>query len=99
MSRPASIFERWSWAQLLAPVFAGAMGVILVLSGSSATVVLVVAGAFAYLLLGAASRREPMLFATVFLLTLEIFPPFYFSQSGETPVFMSFFCFRSPWSL
>jgi hypothetical protein len=67
------------------------MGVILVLSESSAMVVLVVTVAFAYLLLGAASRREPMIFAVVLLLTLEILPPFYFSQLGEIPVFMSFF--------
>jgi len=91
MSRPDSIFERWNWARLLAPGLAGAMGVILVLSGSPAAVVLAVAGALTYLLFCSASLREPMIFAAVFLLTLEILPPFYFSQSGETPVFMSFF--------
>ena len=91
MSRPASILERWNRTWLLAPVFAGAMGVILVLSGSSIAVVLAVAGAFAYILLGSASIREPIFFAAVFLLTLEILPPFYFSRLGEIPVFMSFF--------
>ena len=67
------------------------MGGLLVLSGLSAPVVVTVAGVFAYLLLGTASTREPLLFAVVFLLVLEIFPPFYFSQLGETPIFVSFF--------
>jgi O-antigen ligase len=67
------------------------MGVLLVLSGSLAAVVVGVAGAYAYLLLSAASRRQPMIFAVVLLLTLEILPPFYFPASGEVPVFISFF--------
>jgi hypothetical protein len=91
MNRSSSVLERWNWALLLAPILAGAMGILLVLSGSLAAVVVGVAGAYVYLLLGAASRRQPMIFAVVLLLTLEILPPFYFSQLGEVPVFMSFF--------
>jgi O-antigen ligase len=64
--------------------------VIVALSGAPlAAALAVVAAAFAYILFGAISTREPLIFVAVFLLVLEVLPPFYFSGS-ETPIFVSF---------
>ncbi len=63
----------------------------LVLPGSTSFWSLLPLGAIAYLLFTAASVKEPLIFAVTFLLVLETFPPFLFAQTGQTPVFLSFF--------
>jgi hypothetical protein len=89
MNRAASVDDlRWLW--LLAPG-AAAVGAALAISGLAAHTVIAVAVLFAYVLFGVVSTREPLIFVTVFLLALEVFPPLYFSEFGETPVFVSFF--------
>ena len=84
------VLERWSAARFLAPALALVMGVVLALSGSAGGIALAVAGFFVYLLLGAVSMREPLIFVAVFLFVLEAVPPLYFAEWGETPVFVSF---------
>jgi O-antigen ligase len=63
----------------------------LVLLGSTSRWSLLLLGAIAYLLFAAVAVKEPLTFAVTFLLVLEIFPPFFFEQTGHTPVFPSFF--------
>ena len=63
----------------------------LVLLGSSSRWMLLLAGTMAYLLFAAISVKEPLIFAVTFLVVLEIFPPFFFSQTGRTPFFLDFF--------
>ena len=69
-------------------VTAGVIGTLSDISGEliAGTIVLIV-----YVLLAMAAIREPLIFVAVFLLVLELFPPLYFTRSGETPVYISFF--------
>jgi O-antigen ligase len=72
-------------------VVAVVFGCSLALIGSAPRWSLLLAGIIAYLWFGAASVKEPLIFVVTFLAVLEIFPPFFFTQTGETPVFLSFF--------
>jgi O-antigen ligase len=67
------------------------VGSSLVLLGSGPGWPLFIVGITGYLLFGAMSIREPLLFVVAFLVVLEIFPPFFFAQTGQTPVYLSFF--------
>ena len=67
------------------------VGSTLALTGSAPRWSLLLAGIIAYLWFGAFSVKEPLIFVVAFLAGLEIFPPFFFAQTGETPVFLSFF--------
>ena len=80
-----------------APALALVMGVALALSGSAVGIVLAAAGLFLYLLFGAVSVREPMVFVAVFLLALEVFPPLYLPVLGDTPLYLSFLLSPSRW--
>ncbi|TAM84432.1 MAG: O-antigen ligase domain-containing protein [Acidobacteria bacterium] len=75
-------------AYLIATVTFGGL---LALTGSTPRWSLLLAGSFAYLSLGAISVKEPLIFVVTFLVVLEVFPPFFFTQTGGTPVFLSFF--------
>lgn len=66
-------------------------GCSLALLGSAPRWVLPPAGIAAYLLFAAVSVREPLIFTVTFLTVLEIFPPFFFPQTGHTSIFLSFF--------
>src|SRR5215470_2948147 len=44
-----------------------------------------------YVLFAIAAIREPLIFVIGFLLVLELFPPLYFSSSGDRPIYISFF--------
>ena len=68
-----------------------AVGCILALLGSTPGWLLLVAGILAYLLLSVISIGEPLIFVAVFLAVLEIFPPFYFTRTGQTPIYLSLF--------
>lgn len=70
---------------------AAIVGCSLVLLSSTSRWALVLVGAFAYLMFAAVAVKEPLIFAVTFLVVLEIFPPFFFSQTGPTPVYLSFF--------
>jgi O-antigen ligase len=72
-------------------VAAVVFGCSLALIGSAPCWALLLAGIIAYLWFGATSVKEPLIFVVTFLAVLEIFPPFFFAQTGETPVFLSFF--------
>ena len=63
----------------------------LVLLGSVSRWTMLLVGTIAYLLFAAVAVKEPLVFAVTFLVVLEIFPPFFFPQTGQTPVFLSFF--------
>ena len=67
------------------------LGCSLVLLGSPPRWSLLVVGIIAYLFFGAASVKEPLIFVVTFLIVLEILPPFFFAQTGQTPVYLSFF--------
>src|SRR5689334_22210366 len=71
-------------------VAAFVVGGSLVLLGSASRWTLLLAGTVAYLLFAAVSVKEPLIFAVTFLVVLEIFPPFFFPQTGSTPVFLDF---------
>ena len=91
MSQPvARIFER-NWTRLGAAALTVAVGSIVPLSGLSLGIVAAVAGVLGYAVFAAACIREPLIFVMVFLLVLEVLPPFYFSQLDDRPVYVSFF--------
>ncbi|HET9177485.1 MAG TPA: O-antigen ligase family protein [Terriglobia bacterium] len=71
-------------------VAAVVFGCSLALIGSTAQWSLLLVGVIAYLLFAALSVKEPLIFVVTFLVVLEIFPPFFFAQTGDTPVFLSF---------
>lgn len=71
-------------------VAAFVVGGSLVLLGSASRWTLLLAGTIAYLLFAAVSVKEPLIFAVTFLVVLEIFPPFFFPQTGRTPVYLHF---------
>jgi len=99
MSQPvARIFER-NWTRLGAAALTVAVGSIVPLSGLSLGIVAAVAGVLSYAVFAAACIREPLIFVMVFLLVLEVLPPFYFSQLDDRPVYVSFFFYPSPWRL
>ena len=68
-----------------------ALGSIVPLSSDSLGIAAAVLGVLAYIVFAAVSIREPLIFVIVFLFVLEVFPPFYFSQAGERPIYVSFF--------
>ncbi len=72
-------------------VAAFVVGCSLMILGSASPWVLLLVGTIAYLLFAAVSVKEPLIFAVTFLVVLEIFPPFFFPQTGHTPVFLPFF--------
>jgi hypothetical protein len=86
----ASIAHR-NWLRLGAVILCAAIGTIVGVSRHPVYVSLAILGMLGYTAFAAVSVRQPMLFVMVFLFVLEIFPPFYFSQSGETPIYVSFF--------
>lgn len=67
------------------------LGCSLALIGCAPRWPLLLAGIIAYLWFGATSVKEPLIFVVTFLAVMEIFPPFFFAQTGEAPVFVSFF--------
>jgi O-antigen ligase len=72
-------------------VAAVVVGYSLALIGSAPRWSLLLAGIIAYLFLAAIAVKEPLIFVVTYLAVLEIFPPLFFTQTGETPVFLSFF--------
>ena len=72
-------------------VAAVVVGCSLALLGSAPRWSLLLVGIIVYLLFCAISVKEPLIFVVTFLVILEIFPPFFFAQTGQTPVFLSFF--------
>src|SRR5215468_6951035 len=86
----ASIAHR-NWLRLGAAILCTAIGTLVGISRHPVYVGLAILGMLAYTVFAAVSVRQPLIFVMVFLFALEIFPPFYFPQSGETPIFISFF--------
>jgi O-antigen ligase len=91
----ATSLLRWNRTRALGAALGSALavavGTLVALSGSSIDITAGLAVVCAYFVFAAVSLREPSIFAAVFLLVLEVLPPFYFSQLGETPVYLSFF--------
>src|SRR5215510_1045795 len=90
MSLQAAILERRTWPWILPLVFVSAMGILLSLSGHSILLAAMVVAALAYGIFGLVSIREPLILVVGLLLAIEVLPPFYFDQLGETPFFVSF---------
>lgn len=67
------------------------LGCSLALLGSASQWSLLVVGILAYLYFGSVSVKEPLIFVVTFLVVLEILPPFFFAQTGQTPVYLTFF--------
>ena len=87
--RLQSFSEPWAWRLALAGV-AFVLGSLVALSNSSPVVVIAIGGAIGFAWFSLRSIREPLLFVTVFLLTLELIPPIYLSRLGDTPLYVSF---------
>src|SRR5262249_27105047 len=79
----------WTW--LAALILCGAVGSLVSLSGSPLGIVAVALGVLGYVLFAASCVRAPFIFITTFLLVLEVLPPFFFPQTGDRPVYLSFF--------
>jgi O-antigen ligase len=70
---------------------AGLMGAVLAFSARPVGLVVVLVATVAYALFALVSIRNPLVLAAGILLSLEIFPPLYFAELGDTPLFVSFF--------
>jgi O-Antigen ligase len=90
MSLLAATLERRTWPWILPLVLVCVMGILLSLSGHPVLLGVVVVAALGYGIFGLVSIREPLVLVAGLLLVLEVFPPFYFDQLGETPFFVSF---------
>ncbi len=77
----------WRWLALLPLAF----GIAWAACAIASRPMLLLAGAAGglYVCFAAASLRRPLVFVAVFLVVLIVFPPFYFSSLGETPVYIS----------
>ena len=83
----SSVSRRPNLAAFLWAVGAFAAGTALAVWGGSRTVLIALAGSLAYAGFALVSVRKPLLFVVVFLFSLEILPPFFFSGLGDTPVY------------
>ena len=91
MNQPITWFSRNSIGLTMAAAFAVTAVVIGTLSGVSTELIAGTLGVIVYVLFAIAAIREPLIFVIVFLLVLELLPPLYFTSSGETPIYISFF--------
>lgn len=85
-----AILERRPWAWFIAALLTCAAGGVLAVSGHPIVFVVASAAAATYFLFAIVSICEPLILATGLLLVLEVFPPFYFPQLNETPIYASF---------
>ena len=90
MSFQAAILERRAWPWILPLLFAAVVGIILTLSEHPALLVTMVVAAIAYGVFGLVSIREPLVVVAGLFLEIEVLPPLYFDQFGDTPFFVSF---------
>src|SRR5437867_11445345 len=79
------------WARVTVLSLCAGVGLIAPLSGYPITLAAGALILLAYTLFAVMSLREPLIFVVVFLLVLEVLPPFYFSQTGERPIYLSIF--------
>ncbi len=83
----SSVSRRPNLAGLLWAGSASVAGAALAVWSGSRTVSIALAGSLAYAGFALASVRKPLLFVVVFLFSLEILPPFFFSGLGDSPVY------------
>ncbi len=76
------------WILLLGAISLG-LGGAAAASGNSPALGCALAGGFAYIIFAALSIRSPLLFVAVFLFSLEVLPPLFFSSLGGTPIYFS----------
>ena len=88
---PTTTLERRSFLWVSPVLAACLMGAVLAFSGKPVGFVVVLAATVAYALFRLVSIRMPLVLAAGILLSLEIFPPLYFTELGETPLFVSLF--------
>jgi hypothetical protein len=91
MNQPIAWVSRSSIWLTIAATVAVTAGVIGSLSDVSAELIAGTIALVVYVRFAIAAMREPLIFVVVFLLVLELFPPLYFTSSGETPIYISFF--------
>src|SRR5499426_388573 len=91
MNQPIAWVSRNSMWSTIAATVAVTAGVIGSLSDVSVELTAGTIALVVYVLFAIAAIREPLIFVVVFLLVLELFPPLYFTSSGETPIYISFF--------
>src|SRR5262245_35587139 len=91
MNQPIAWVSRNSMWSTIAATVAVTAGVIGSLSDVSVELTASTIALVVYVLFAIVAIREPLIFVVVFLLVLELFPPLYFTSSGETPIYISFF--------
>jgi hypothetical protein len=91
MRLQAAILEGRTWLWILPLLAASGIGITATVSGHPVGLLLILGVAIAYGIFTLASIREPFLLIAGLLLSLEVFPPLYFSTFGDTPIFLSFF--------
>ena len=91
MTQFAVPMHQQSWTRPGALILCVMLGSLIALSRHPVNVAVALSGLTAYILFAALCIRQPLIFVVVFLFVLEVFPPFYFSQAGERPIYVSFF--------
>ena len=91
MNHPVVSQNGRDWARVTVLSLCAGVGLIAPLSGYPITLAAGALILLAYTLFAVMSLREPLIFVVVFLLVLEVLPPFYFSQTGERPIYLSIF--------
>jgi O-antigen ligase len=79
----------WGGAQGFLWIAALTLGAGIALVAARPADLLVAAAALSFVLFAFKAIREPMLLVAIFLLALILLPPFYFSDLGETPLYVS----------
>ncbi len=88
--KPAlSASRRPSWPNALLGCAALSVGLCVALARNLPAAAAIMVGCMGYLAFTYVSIRRPMVFVAVFLLVLELLPPFFFSAFGDTPVYVS----------
>src|SRR2546422_6195753 len=85
MNHPVVSQNGRDWARVTVLSLCAGVGLIAPLSGYPITLAAGALILLAYTIFAVMSLREPLIFVVVFLLVLEVLPPFYFSQTGERP--------------
>src|SRR3989442_1335916 len=83
MNHPVVSQNGRDWARVTVLSLCAGVGLIAPLSGYPITLAAGALILLAYTIFAVMSLREPLIFVVVFLLVLEVLPPFYFSQTGE----------------
>ena len=89
MRPPSNELARSWWRTAALGGAALSVGCCVALARNLPAAAAIVAGSVLYVVLAYVSIRRPLVFVTIFLLVLELLPPFFFSAFGEAPVYLS----------